>query len=40
MFYGQITYGNIFAIVLIMGITAIVLLGTLTLAITILMRKK
>lgn len=40
MFDGQITYGNIFAIVLIMGITAIVLLGALTLVITILNRKK
>ena len=40
MFDGQITYGNIFAIVLIMGITAVVLLGALTLVITILNRKK
>lgn len=40
MFIGEITYGNVLAIVLVMGITGIVLLGTFALAITSLSRKK
>jgi len=40
MFNGQITYGDVFAIVLVMGITALVLLGSFALVISTLMRKK
>jgi len=40
MFNGQITYGNMTSIVIVMGITAIVLLGGVLLATALLNKRK
>jgi hypothetical protein len=40
MFNGQITYGDIFSIVLVLGISGVVLLGGIALIVMILGRRK
>jgi len=40
MFNGQITYGDLFSIVLVLGMIAAVIIGGMTILITMLNRKK
>jgi len=40
MFSGQFTYGDMFSIVLVLGIGALVILGSVLIAVLIITRKK